>query len=543
MVWEDERPEDGWETVTANVRSKKKGETKRKAGTSPSYSGRPEKQRGSRSDSNENNLKTRGANDEKQHDWIENDSLSSLEVVVDGLSSEEAASCLPKLLNEFILSKCENSETCRLSDFDGTARDALQKIFFLQALQAIEHFAGSVSPRIQNRPAYLMGILRGQEHHWEKSRAAANMERGASELLALPPQVLVAIAEACLRGNCMPSDFTPEVCLSLHRLGMVLAVKAIHAFNSNKRISAGNRGGVMNRPRFFQRLIQNIAEQNIASEQDPGSPRSPSMSLSSPSTASIASSSSPASHFSSHSRKSLAKAGARKNTKAPKSLSPPGLHQQPIKSEDEIGTTLPHSEHLQVSQDIEPQQQQPELQGEGSFFLPQQQQQQQQQQPPRHQEMKKEVLPPLWTTSLDGEGRDMGGFAGAPVQASWQDNSGWAGSFSELINTVNRPEQPLREITQQETQQQHMLPNVQTSNFNSAPSPRNALEDSERENQSLKAENAQLASNEVSLREELARLRVAYDNLIVENTRMKATHENIIMGLKQMLDIAKTEMP
>uniref|UniRef100_A0A7S2WJT4 Uncharacterized protein n=1 Tax=Mucochytrium quahogii TaxID=96639 RepID=A0A7S2WJT4_9STRA len=190
---------------------------------------------------------------------------SDLSIMV--LSDEEALEKLPGLLNEFILSKCESNDNCRKTDFDGTAREALQRISFLQALQAIEHFAGSVSARIQKRPAYLMGILRGQEQHWDKSRAAANLPGGSGELLALAPTVLVAIAEICMRGNCLPSDFTPEVCLSLHRLTPVLACKAVLAFNSNKRIVAGTRGGVLNRPRFFQRLIQNVAEQNLLALQ------------------------------------------------------------------------------------------------------------------------------------------------------------------------------------------------------------------------------------------------------------------------------------
>ena len=128
-----------------------------------------------------------------------------------------------------------------------------------------------------------MGILRGQEGHWDKSRAAAQLEGGSAELLALPPRVLLQIAQLCLDGNCLPSDFTPEVCLALHRLNEQLCLKALHAFNSNKRIVAGCKGGVLhisrpfrrldlsmsclgvlNRARFFQRLIQNVAEQNAS---------------------------------------------------------------------------------------------------------------------------------------------------------------------------------------------------------------------------------------------------------------------------------------
>ena len=175
---------------------------------------------------------------------------------------EKALKKLPGLLNDYILSKCESNEHCRKSDFDGVAREALLRINFLQALQAVENFASSVSSRIHKRPAYLMCILRGKEQHWDKSRASAGLEGGTSELLSLPPTVLVTLADLCIGGNCVPSDFTPEVCLSLHRLSAPLAILAVHAFNTNKRIVAGNRGGVLNRPRFFQRLIHNVAEQN-----------------------------------------------------------------------------------------------------------------------------------------------------------------------------------------------------------------------------------------------------------------------------------------
>jgi len=83
----------------------------------------------------------------------------------------------------------------------------------------------------------------------------------------MPAQMLLMIGQCCLQGNCLPSDFTPEVCLSLHNLPMPLAIKSVSAFNSNKRIVAGSKGGVINRARFFLRLIQNVAEQNLCHPQ------------------------------------------------------------------------------------------------------------------------------------------------------------------------------------------------------------------------------------------------------------------------------------
>mmetsp|Transcript_3251 Transcript_3251/g.5553 ORF Transcript_3251/g.5553 Transcript_3251/m.5553 type:complete len:828 (+) Transcript_3251:287-2770(+) len=178
---------------------------------------------------------------------------------------------LHSMLDEYIEKKCASNEQCQKSDFDASAREALQRISFLQALQAIEHFASSVSSRILNRPAYLMGILRGQELHWDKSRAAASLPGGSADLLGMPSELMLLIGEFCLVGHCMPSDFTPEVCLALQRLTPPLAVKAVQAFNANKRICAGNRGGVLNRPRFFQRLIQNVADQNSEASDDAAS--------------------------------------------------------------------------------------------------------------------------------------------------------------------------------------------------------------------------------------------------------------------------------
>jgi len=250
MVWDGVnrlKAEEDWETVT----SKKENNLKRASKLSATEEG--DGYASEYSDSNSFKKSNRLPEKLQQADTV---------VEMNLLSEEDSLEALPILLNEYILSKCDSSEHCKKSDFDGTAREALSRISFLQALQAIEHFAGSVSSRIQKRPAYLMGILRGQEQHWDKSRAAASLPGGSHELLNLSPQVLQQVAELSLRGNCLPSDFTPEVCLSLHRLSGYLGCKAVHAFNSNKRIVAGYRGGVLNRPRFFQRLIQNVAEQS-----------------------------------------------------------------------------------------------------------------------------------------------------------------------------------------------------------------------------------------------------------------------------------------
>eukprot|EP00924_Labyrinthula_sp_SR-Ha-C_P002252 augustus_masked-scaffold_19-processed-gene-5.45-mRNA-1 protein AED:1.00 eAED:1.00 QI:0/0/0/0/1/1/2/0/1086 len=180
-----------------------------------------------------------------------------------GCEAEFAAQdALGNILKAYILKKCSINPYCRKTDFDGTALEGLNRLFFIQSLQAIEHYSMSVSERIQKKPAYLMGILRGQESHWDNSRAAAHLDGGSMQLLNLPGRVLKVIGEFCLEGNCLPSDFTPEVLLSLHSLTVELGIKAIQAFNSNKRIVAGQRGGVVNRPRFLQRLIENVIQQN-----------------------------------------------------------------------------------------------------------------------------------------------------------------------------------------------------------------------------------------------------------------------------------------
>lgn len=165
------------------------------------------------------------------------------------------------LLKQYILLRCSESEHCEKDDFDHTALEALIKMPFIQALQTVEHYSTSVSKRIQKKSAYLMGILNGQQNHWNKVMYSnLNYKRG-NDLLNLSSKVLIYIGQCCLKGNCLPSDFTPEVCLRLHNLTPPLAIKAAGAFNSNKRIIAGPKGGVINRSRFFLRLIQNIAEQ------------------------------------------------------------------------------------------------------------------------------------------------------------------------------------------------------------------------------------------------------------------------------------------
>lgn len=169
---------------------------------------------------------------------------------------------LTDLLRQYILKKCSLNNHCNSEDFDGSALDGLTKLAFIQSFQAVEHYGASVSQRIVKKSAYLMGIIRGQESHWNNSRAAAQLEGGALQLLHLPKRLLMQIGHCCLRGNCLPSDFTPEVILSLHSLTVEYAMKAVNAFDSNKRIVAGCRGGVVNRPRFLQRLIENVIQQN-----------------------------------------------------------------------------------------------------------------------------------------------------------------------------------------------------------------------------------------------------------------------------------------
>lgn len=166
------------------------------------------------------------------------------------------------LLRQYILKKCSLNSFCNSEDFDGTALDGLTKLSLVQSFQAVEHYGASVSQRIVKKSAYLMGIIRGQESHWNNSRAAAQLEGGALQLLHLPQRLLKQFAYCCLQGNCLPSDFTPEVILSLHSLTVEYAMKAVNAFDSNKRIVAGCRGGVVNRPRFLQRLIENVIQQN-----------------------------------------------------------------------------------------------------------------------------------------------------------------------------------------------------------------------------------------------------------------------------------------
>lgn len=166
------------------------------------------------------------------------------------------------LLRQYILKKCSLNVYCNSEDFDGIALEGLTKLNFVQSLQAVEHYGASVSQRIVKKSAYLMGIIRGQESHWNNSRAAAQLEGGAGQLLHLPKRLLCLFGHCCLRGNCLPSDFTPEVILGLHSLTVDFALKAVNAFDSNKRIVAGCRGGVVNRPRFLQRLIENVIQQN-----------------------------------------------------------------------------------------------------------------------------------------------------------------------------------------------------------------------------------------------------------------------------------------
>lgn len=184
--------------------------------------------------------------------------------VNNNLPRNAVANCheLSDLLRQYILKKCSLNNHCNSNDFDGAALDGLTRLSFVQSFQAVEHYGASVSQRIIKKAAYLMGIIRGQESHWNNSRAAAQLEGGALQLLHMPKRVMQQVGQYCLHGNCLPSDFTPEVLLSLHSLTVDFAMKAIKAFDSNKRIVAGCRGGVVNRPRFLQRLIENVIQQN-----------------------------------------------------------------------------------------------------------------------------------------------------------------------------------------------------------------------------------------------------------------------------------------
>lgn len=176
------------------------------------------------------------------------------------ISDASAAAQLPGFLSEFIARVCAISKTIKESDFDGPARDALKRVAFIQAMQAVQHFSLTMSDRIQNRSAYLMGILRGQEQHWERSRASKYFTNGAKELLSLHPRLLLKIAHYCLDGHCLPSDFSPEVCFELKNLDCDSAIKAVVSFNNNKRIVAGPAGGVLNRVGFFHGMLRNIRQ-------------------------------------------------------------------------------------------------------------------------------------------------------------------------------------------------------------------------------------------------------------------------------------------
>lgn len=173
---------------------------------------------------------------------------------------------LTGILSEFIARTCATSRgLLRESDIDNTARDALKRVALLQAMQAVQHFSSSLlTCKIVNRSAYLMGIIGGQEQHWEHSRAATKIG-GAQELLNLHPRLLLKIAHLCLDGNCLPSDFSPEVCLELKQCAdFDTALRAVMSFNNNKRIIATNQGGIRDRVGFFHGLIRNINLQHPA---------------------------------------------------------------------------------------------------------------------------------------------------------------------------------------------------------------------------------------------------------------------------------------
>lgn len=190
-----------------------------------------------------------------------NNSYTNLQTEIQNTPSASMSLQLQDVLRQYILLRCSLNEYCNEIDFDSAALEALARMPMLQALQTIEHYSSSVSARIQKKSAYLMGILRGQEAHWEKL-AMNNTSCKVRELFNIPSQLILIIGRCCIQGNCLPSDFTPEVCMSLNSLPLQLAIKAVGAYNSNKRIVAGAKGGVINRSRFFLRLIQNVAEQS-----------------------------------------------------------------------------------------------------------------------------------------------------------------------------------------------------------------------------------------------------------------------------------------
>lgn len=181
---------------------------------------------------------------------------------------------LSDVLKKYIIYRCTLSEYCCEEDFDEAALDALLRMPLLQALQTVEHYASSVSERIIKKSAYLMGILHGQQDHWQKVLQNTSSHKGRRNV-TLPEQLLSYIGQCCLHGNCLPSDFTPEVCLRLRSLSIHLSIKAVSAFNSNKRIVAGPNGGIINRSRFFLRLIQNVAEQARSTSTGVVEPESP----------------------------------------------------------------------------------------------------------------------------------------------------------------------------------------------------------------------------------------------------------------------------
>jgi len=179
-----------------------------------------------------------------------------------------AANQLRGMLTEFIARTCARAKTFKEYDLDGPARDFLSRRDLLMAMQAVEHFAATVGDHVAKKSAFLMGIVRSLEQHWAMSVAARDFPGGSAALLSLRPRLLLRIANLCLDGHCKPTDFTPEVCVELQHLEVDLAVKIVLAFNSNKRISAGGRGGVLSRSRFFLGLIRNQAASHLTQQRD-----------------------------------------------------------------------------------------------------------------------------------------------------------------------------------------------------------------------------------------------------------------------------------
>lgn len=100
-----------------------------------------------------------------------------------------------------------------------------------------------------------MEILSDQEAHWDKVKmendSATLNENTEGNDTYLTGRMLLQMSEQLLLLNCLPSDFIPKVCHSLHNLPLKLAIKAVAVCNSRKRNCAGISEGVRNRSIFL----------------------------------------------------------------------------------------------------------------------------------------------------------------------------------------------------------------------------------------------------------------------------------------------------